>query len=101
MAKAHSGGSTSSPATNSGFQQKISRTSDGTAMAKSTLASSPPMEPSTVFFGLRMGESLCLPKSMPENSANTSLMEAQKKASTSATVITAGFFRRSRSISVR
>ena len=59
------------------------------------------MEPSTVFFGLRTGESLCLPRHMPVKSANTSLMEAQKKASTSATVTTAGFCRRSRSISAR
>ena len=57
--------------------------------AKATLAISPPTEPSMVFFGLISGESLCLPKAMPENSANTSLTEARKNESISAAVASA------------
>ena len=42
-----------------------------------------------VFFGLISGESLCLPKAMPEKSANTSLTEARKNESISAAVASA------------
>ena len=51
------------------------------------------MEPSTLFLGLISGDSLCLPKRSPMNSAKVSFTEAMKKVSTSASVEAVRVFR--------
>ena len=51
------------------------------------------MEPSTLFFGLISGDSLCLPKRIPMNRAKVSLTDAMKKVSISASVEAVRVFR--------
>ena len=48
---------------------------------KSTLPSAPPTAPSLLFFGLRCGQSLCLPIAMPTKYAMMSVPNAAKNTS--------------------